>query len=81
MGYEIIDEYPREYDEPATIIAWISEPQHRDIGVRAIIHDDFSLELIEFSDAKQREYSRVFLSKKEFVTLLQLIAYAQGKWG
>jgi len=81
MGYEIIDEYPREYDEPATIIAWISEPGERDIGIQAVIHDDFSLELIEYSDIKQREYSRTYISKKEFDTLLQLVAYAQGRWG
>lgn len=81
MGYEIIDEYAAEFDEPATIIAWISEPGQRDIGVRVVVKDDLSLELIEFSDVKQREYGRIFVSDKEFNTLLQLRDYAKRRWG
>lgn len=81
MGYEIIDEYPAEFEEPATIIAWISEPAERDIGVRVVVKDDLSLELIEFSDKKQREYGRIFTSRGEFNTLLELIDYAKKKWG
>lgn len=81
MGYEIIDEYSRESDEPATIIAWISEPGQRDIGLRAVLSDDLSLELIEFSDKTNRECRRVYIGHEEFETLLKLRDYAKGKWG
>lgn len=81
MGYEIIDEYAAKFEEPATIIAWITEPDQRDIGVQVIVKDNLSLELIEFSDKTQREYGRIFLGKEEFNTLLKFIDYGKKKWG
>lgn len=80
MGYEIIDECPAELEEPATIIAWITEPDQRDIGVQVIVKDNLGLELIEFSDKTQREYGRISLSREEFNTLLKLIDYGKKKW-
>jgi len=77
MAFEVIAEYPREGDEPAEIVAWISEPDQRDIGIQARIRDDLGLELIEYSDKTRREYGRIFIGRDEFESLLDLIAYAK----
>lgn len=81
MSFEIIEEYPAEPDQPATILAWISEPDQRDIGIQVLIRDDLNLDLIEYSDRNHKEYERVFIGRDELDSLLELRDYARKKWG
>jgi len=79
-GFEIIEDFPGDNDYYADMVAWISQPSQRDIGVQARIQDDLSLELRTYSDKTLKEYDRIFLSPDELQTLLEFITYAKNRW-